>query len=194
MFPFNSEQTLERNGSSPLATCGSVHSISASAFLSLPVRLPFMWPRSRIAPVLVIVPTEPVSCLGPRRVAMPDQQGQHVRNVHTGSRAIQAAGRRRHHSVMTDAEFDTLAVTCRLRSRDIDRDQAEAVRTRATGGIATMADIEEMKADVAELRTNLHWVKAVGAGIVGMLIAAFGFVLNMLAELGTGLAALASGG
>ena len=102
---------------------------------------------------------------------------------------------------MTDAAFDTLAMTRRLRAGGFDPDQAdaiaEAVRTGVTGGVATNADIAEVKidiaaakADIAELRTDLRWVKAIGAGIVGILIVAFGFVFNMLTELSTGLAAL----
>ena len=88
---------------------------------------------------------------------------------------------------MTDDAFDTLAITRRLRAGGFDPNQAdaiaEAVRTGVTGGGATNADI-------AELRTDLRWVKAIGAGIVGVLIVAFGFVFNMLSELSTGLAAL----
>ena len=99
---------------------------------------------------------------------------------------------------MTDGAFDTLAMTRRLRAGGLDSDQAdaiaEAVRTGVTGGVATKADIAKVKADIDELRTGLHWVKAIGAGIVGILIVAFGFVFNMLTELSTGLAALASGG
>ena len=95
---------------------------------------------------------------------------------------------------MTDDAFDTLAITRRLRAGGFDPNQAdaiaEAVRTGVTGGVATNADITEMKADIAELRTDLRWVKAIGAGIVGVLIVAFGFVFNMLSELSTGLAAL----
>ena len=96
------------------------------------------------------------------------------------------------------------------------------MRTGVTGGVVTKADIAEMKSDIAELkvgvgevkadiaelkvdvgevkadivelRTDLRWVKAIGAGIIGILIVAFGFVFSMLTELSTGLAALASGG
>ena len=113
---------------------------------------------------------------------------------------------------MADAAFDTLAVTRQLKAKGFDSDQAEAiteaVRTGVTGGVATKADIAELKADFAELkadfaelkadfaelRTDLRWVKAIGAGIVGILVVAFGFVFSMLTELSTALAALASGG
>ena len=95
---------------------------------------------------------------------------------------------------MADAAFDTLAVTRQLKAKGFDSDQAEAiteaVRTGVTGGVATKADIAELKADFAELRTDLRWVKAIGAGIVGILVVAFGFVFSMLTELSTRLAAL----
>ena len=99
---------------------------------------------------------------------------------------------------MADAAFDTLAVTRQLRAGGFDADQAEAiteaVRTGVTGGVATKADIEELKANFAELRTDLRWIKTIGAGIVGVLVVAFGFVFSMLTEMNAALAALASGG
>lgn len=108
-------------------------------------------------------------------------------------------------SGMADAAFDILAMTRQLRAGGFDSDQAEAiaeaVRTGVTGGVATKADIAELKAefaelkaDFAELRTDLRWVKAIGAGIVGILVVAFGFVFSMLTEMNAALAALASGG
>ena len=88
---------------------------------------------------------------------------------------------------MTDAALDTLAMTRRLRAGGFDPNQAdaiaEAVRTGVTAGVAT-------RADIAELRTDLRWVKAMGVGIIGILVVGFGFVINMLNELGTRLAAL----
>ena len=113
---------------------------------------------------------------------------------------------------MADAAFDTLAVTRRLKAKGFDADQAEAiteaVRIGVTGGVATKADIAELKAifaelkaifaelkaEFAELRTDLRWIKTIGAGIVGVLVVAFGFVFSMLTEMNAAIAALASGG
>jgi len=75
---------------------------------------------------------------------------------------------------MTDAIFDTLAVTRQLKAKGFSADQAEAiteaVRAGVTGGIATKADILEVKVDIAELRTELRWVKAIGGLIVALLV------------------------
>ena len=65
---------------------------------------------------------------------------------------------------MTDAAFDTLAVTRQLKSRGFDAEQAEAiteaVRTGVTGGVATKADMAELrgeiKADMAQLRGEME--------------------------------------
>ena len=107
---------------------------------------------------------------------------------------VEAAGRRCYLLGMADVPFDTLAVTRQLKARGFDADQAEAitdaVRTGVTGGVATKADISELRAGVAEVRTELRWVKVIGTGIIGLLIAAFGFVINMLIEMSASLAAL----
>lgn len=75
---------------------------------------------------------------------------------------------------MTDAMFDTRAVTRQLKAKGFSADQAEAiteaVRAGVTGGIATKADILEVKVDIAELRTELRWVKAIGGLIVALLV------------------------
>ena len=88
---------------------------------------------------------------------------------------------------MADVPFDTLAVTRQLKAKGFDPDQAEAitdaVRAGVTGGVAT-------RADIAELQADLRWLKVIGTGIVGLLVAAFGFVINMLFEITTRLAAL----
>ena len=134
-----------------------------------------------------------------------NHQGQHVRNPQIVLRSVDAAGRRRYPPGNAVAAFDALATTRQLKARSFDSDQAEAitevVRIGVTGGVAAKADIAEVKADIAELRTGLRWVKAIGAGIVGILIVDFVFVFNMLTEFSTGLAApetavaaLASGG
>ena len=113
--------------------------------------------------------------------------------THLG-RAIEAEGPGRYLPGMADAALDTLAMTRRLRAGGFDPNQAdaiaEAVRTGVTAGVATRADIAELRAGIPELRTDLRWVKAMGVGIIGILVVGFGFVINMLNELGTRLAAL----
>jgi len=80
-----------------------------------------------------------------------------------------------------------LAITRQLKAKGFDADRAEAItdaiRAGVTGGVATGADI-------AELRTDLRWLKAIGTGIVGLMVAAFGLVINVLIEIGTRLTAL----
>ena len=82
---------------------------------------------------------------------------------------------------MVDAAFDTLAVTRQLKARGFDADQAEAiteaVRAGVTGGVATKADLAELRVDmselragVAEVRTELRWMKAAGGVIVAALV------------------------
>jgi len=95
---------------------------------------------------------------------------------------------------MTDAVFDTLAVTRQLKAKGFNADQAEAiteaVRTGVTGGIATKTDIAELKVEIAELkveiaelrtelRTELRWVKAIGGVIVALMIGFFWVVIDM---------------
>ena len=88
---------------------------------------------------------------------------------------------------MADASFDTLAVTRQLETKGFTSDQAEAiteaVRTGVTGGVAT-------RADISELRTELRWMKAIGGVIIALLIGLFWAVIDMR----TTIAALASGG
>lgn len=71
---------------------------------------------------------------------------------------------------MTDVSFDTLTVMRQLEAKGFDSDQAEAianaVRTGVTGGVAT-------KADIAELKTDLLWIKWIGAVIVALLVVPF---------------------
>ena len=75
---------------------------------------------------------------------------------------------------MADAAFDTLAVTRQLKAKGFDADQAEAiteaVRVGVTGGVATKADVAEVRGEIAELRTEQRWMKVVGAGIVAALV------------------------
>lgn len=89
---------------------------------------------------------------------------------------------------MSDAAFDTLAVTRQLKARGFDADQAEAiteaVRTGVTGGVATKADLAELRADLsdvesrlrgdmnarfAKVETDLLWIKRIGGVIVALL-------------------------
>lgn len=88
---------------------------------------------------------------------------------------------------MADASFDALAVTRQLETKGFTPDQAEAiaeaVRTGVTGGVAT-------RADISELRTELRWMKAIGGAIIALLIGPFWAVIDMR----TTIAALASGG
>ncbi|MDE0209255.1 MAG: DUF1640 domain-containing protein [Boseongicola sp.] len=85
---------------------------------------------------------------------------------------------------MTDASFDTLAVTRQLKARGFDPDQAEAiaeaVRTGVTGGVATKADlaglrgelhneIAELRGELSAIRTDLLWMKRIGGVIIALL-------------------------
>ena len=67
---------------------------------------------------------------------------------------------------MTDTAFDTLAMTRQLKAKGFSSDQAEAiteaVRAGVTGGVAT-------KADLAEIRNDLLWMKRIGDVIVVLL-------------------------
>ncbi|MXW27229.1 MAG: DUF1640 domain-containing protein [Dehalococcoidia bacterium] len=86
---------------------------------------------------------------------------------------------------MTDAAFDTLAITRQLEAKGFTSDQAEAitgaVRAGVTGGVATKADLSDLRTDlhgdiatlrgdIAELRTEQRWMKVAGAGIVAALV------------------------
>ncbi len=88
---------------------------------------------------------------------------------------------------MADVAFDTSAVTRQLESKGFSSDQAEAiteaVRVGVTGGVAS-------RADVAEPRTDLRWMKATGGVIIALLIGPFWAVI----DLRTTLASLAIGG
>ncbi len=83
---------------------------------------------------------------------------------------------------MTDAVFDTLAVTRQLKAKGFSSDQAEAiteaVRAGVTGGVAT-------KVDIAELKTELRWMKAIGGVIIALLIGLYWSVIDMRTTLAT---------
>ena len=92
---------------------------------------------------------------------------------------------------MATTAFDTLAVTRQLKAKGFNSDQAEAitdaVRASVTDGTATKADIAELRtgttAAIAELRTDMRWVKWGGA-ILG------GFVLKMLWDINADMATI----
>ncbi|MCY4590756.1 MAG: hypothetical protein OXE86_09410 [Alphaproteobacteria bacterium] len=79
---------------------------------------------------------------------------------------------------MADIPFDTLAVTRHLEARGFDSGQAEAiteaVRAGVTGGVATKANVielrNELKNEIAELRNELKWIKLIGAAILAVLV------------------------
>ncbi len=94
-----------------------------------------------------------------------------------------------------DVAFDTMAVVRRLRDAGIEEAHAEAItasiQSGVTGGVATKADIIELRTgDIAELRVGLRWVAGIGAGIVAILVGAFGFLFNMLVGLTADIATL----
>ena len=82
---------------------------------------------------------------------------------------------------MTNIPFDTMATARLLRESGIEERQAVAITTAikdgVTGGVATKADIHEVKADIAGLKTDLKWMKLIGGAILAVL------VLPWLAEL-----------
>ena len=63
-----------------------------------------------------------------------------------------------------------------------------SIHAGVTGGVATKADITdlrtgdiaELRSEIAELRVGMRWLTGVGAGIVAILITAFGFVFTIL--------------
>ena len=99
---------------------------------------------------------------GRRLLACPEVQ----RQLPTRRPAIETAGRRCYLLNMTDTAFDTLAMTRQLKAKGFSSDQAEAiteaVRAGVTGGVAT-------KADLAEIRNDLLWMKRIGGVIVVLL-------------------------
>ena len=79
---------------------------------------------------------------------------------------------------MTEIPFDTMAAVRRLRDSGMSEEQAEAitqtVRDGVTGGVATKADLAELKSelktDIAKLETELKWIKLTGGAILAVLI------------------------
>ncbi len=103
---------------------------------------------------------------------------------------------------MTDVPFDTMAAVRRLEAGGFSPVQAEAitqtVRDGVTGGVATKADladvraditdvraditelrtditdvradITELRTDITELKTELKWIKLIGAAVLAVLV------------------------
>ncbi len=86
---------------------------------------------------------------------------------------------------MTDVPFDTMATARLLRESGIEERQAAAITTAikdgVTGGVATRADIAEVKMDIvevradiarleSELRTELRWMKLIGGAVLAVLV------------------------
>ena len=82
-----------------------------------------------------------------------------------------------------DAPFDTMATMRLLRESGLTECQTTAIKDGVTGGVAT-------KADIAELRTGLRWVPGIGAGIFAILIGAVGFGFSMPVDMTAGTATL----
>lgn len=78
---------------------------------------------------------------------------------------------------MTDTPFDTLAMSRDLETAGFSAQQAqavaEAVRTGVTGGVATKADQNEIKAKLEKLEAKIDiemkWMKAIGAALFALL-------------------------
>ena len=81
---------------------------------------------------------------------------------------------------MTDAAFDTLAATRRLKAKGFDSDQAEAVTEAVrTGGVATRADLAELRSEMAGQEIRLTWrIIIVGLAVNAGVIAAVGWMLS----------------
>lgn len=90
---------------------------------------------------------------------------------------------------MAGIPFDTKATVRLLRNSGIEECQAEAIATAirdgVTSGFATGPDIAAAKADVAgslaEIRTDLKWIKLIALAVLVVL------VLQRLAELSAAL-------
>ena len=93
-------------------------------------------------------------------------------------------------ALRTAGTFDTLAATDRLRDAGFDDGQARAIveiHRDAGAELATKGDLAnlhaETKADLAELRADLHrasWIQA--AALIGTQLATAGFVVHLLSQ------------
>ena len=93
-----------------------------------------------------------------------------------------------------DDAFNTIAEVQRLRAAGVEQAHAEAITASihagVTGGVATKADIAELRADIAVQRVGLRWITGIGAGIVAILVGASGFGFSMLVGMNADIAAL----
>ena len=75
---------------------------------------------------------------------------------------------------MTEIPFDTMAAVRRLRESGMSQEQAEAVtqtvRESVTGSVITKADLIEIRANIAELKIELKWIKLIYGAILVMLV------------------------
>ena len=77
---------------------------------------------------------------------------------------------------VTATGFDTLTYARRLKAAGVDEAQAEAhaeaVRDAITEGVATKADVADLKTEIANLETRLtRFVLAVAAGQAALIVA-----------------------
>ena len=77
---------------------------------------------------------------------------------------------------VTATGFDTLTYARRLKAADVDEAQAEAhaeaVRDAITEGVASKADVADLKTEIANLETRLtRFVLAVAAGQAALIVA-----------------------
>ncbi len=90
-----------------------------------------------------------------------------------------AAGRRCYILGMADASFNTKATIRFLQESGLENRQAEAiaevVRAGVIGGVASTADL-------AEIRNDVLWIKRIGGVLVALGVAATGF---LYAEIGS---------
>ncbi|MYF38117.1 MAG: hypothetical protein F4219_05015 [Gammaproteobacteria bacterium] len=86
-----------------------------------------------------------------------------------------------------DIAFDTLAEAERLAKDGVAEADAKAITAhsaRILGGLASREDLAHevalLKSELGGVKSELRWIKIIGAGIVAILVGAFGFVFNML--------------
>lgn len=88
---------------------------------------------------------------------------------------------------MNTMPFDTHAEIERLRESGLNEKQAKAitqtVRSGVTGGVATKADIAELKGDIGRLETDVSWLKLICVTILGTCSAILITILGIFAKL-----------
>ena len=83
-----------------------------------------------------------------------------------------------------DMSFNALNTKIDMSVAGLDARMGASIAEIRTG------DIPELKADIAELRVGLRWLAGIGAGIVAILVGAFGFFFSMLVGMTADIAAL----